>query len=102
PHRVQVRREAWDLQGSELPGTGRLAQVDRVERGHLPEGDQDGQVVEPPDRLDLLVDTEAAEGPDLPELPVLLVEDHYTVVPGYAGAARAGHRARGTHHLFLH
>ena len=51
---------------------GRVAEVDRVERVGLAEGDHDREVVEPPHRLDLLVDAELVDPPVLDEVRAVL------------------------------
>ena len=55
-------------------GRGRVGEVDGVERVGLPEGHHEREVVEPADRLDLLVDAEPVDAAELDQGAVALAE----------------------------
>ena len=81
---VQVGREAGDLEFAGDPRSGRIAQVEHVERIDLPERDGEPDVVHEAGRVELLTPAEAADLADRDESVALLLEHDE---PGLAAVA---------------
>ena len=82
PDRVEVRREAGDLQRAEQPGPVGVGEIDGVERVGGAGGGQDRQVIGPSGRGESLVDPEAVEPTALDQMVAVGPHRDHRARPG--------------------